>query len=203
MMAGASSSSAFTEYGDIKNVKTEGASVNTAKQDGLDKRGYEGVKVSHTMAEMDEERMKVYKDDILVVAKEYKIHPALIAAIISRESRAGNTLKDGWGDNGKAWGLMQVDITQDGGGHKPEGDWNSQTHLKQATGILVYFIKRIQDKFPQWSKEMQLKGGIAAYNQGDKRVESYEAVDANTTAQDYSNDVVARAHCYIKKGFFK
>ena len=60
------------------------------------------------MAEMDEKRMKVYKEKIQSVASLFEIDPVILAAIISRESRAGNTLKDGWGDHGKAWGLMQV-----------------------------------------------------------------------------------------------
>lgn len=59
--------------------------------------------------------MEEYRDKINKVGEEFNIAPALIAAIISRESRAGNALKDGgWGDyNPKrraynAWGLMQV-----------------------------------------------------------------------------------------------
>lgn len=39
-------------------------------------------------------------------------------------------------------------------------------------------------------------GGIAAYNIGDRKVHSYENVDANTMGRDYSNDVVARAKWY-------
>lgn len=39
-------------------------------------------------------------------------------------------------------------------------------------------------------------GGIAAYNKGDDRVESYEEVDTH-----YSNDVVARAQWFYKHGY--
>uniref|UniRef100_A0A0E9XA42 Lysozyme g n=1 Tax=Anguilla anguilla TaxID=7936 RepID=A0A0E9XA42_ANGAN len=56
-------------------------------------------------------------------------------------------------------------------------------------------------KFPSWSKEQQLKGGIAAYNCGDQRVCSYVEIDSNTTGHDYSNDVVARAQFYKRNGF--
>lgn len=69
------------------------------------------------MAEMDKERMKSYKSMICKVANDFRIDPALIAAIISRESRAGNALKDGWGDWNPKWskynalGLMQVKNT--------------------------------------------------------------------------------------------
>uniref|UniRef100_UPI0037E93E16 lysozyme g-like isoform X2 n=1 Tax=Semicossyphus pulcher TaxID=241346 RepID=UPI0037E93E16 len=196
-----------TVYGDIKDVKTTGASAKTARQDNLRERD---VAASHRMAKDDLERMTNYKDIIKNVAIEHKIDPALIAAIISRESRAGNTIKDtnGWGDfdpkrgEYNAFGLMQVDVNPNGGNHEPDGKWDSKTHLSQATGILVYFIKKIQEKFKGWSKEEQLKGGIAAYNIGDGKVESRD-VDKNTTGGDYSNDVVARAQWYKETEEFK
>ncbi|XP_078136157.1 lysozyme g-like [Sander vitreus] len=186
-------------YGNIMGVKTTGASWQTAQQDKL---GYSGVRASHTMAETDAGTMQKYKSKIITVGGKYGIDPALIAAIISRESRAGNALDNGWGDNGKAWGLMQVDVTPNGGGHTARGTWNSEEHLCQATEILVYFIGRIRNKFPGWSTEQQLKGGIAAYNMGDGSVHSYDDVDGSTTGGDYSNDVVARAQWYKNNGGF-
>ncbi|XP_043971342.1 lysozyme g-like isoform X3 [Gambusia affinis] len=141
----------FTAYGDINRVETSGASKETSQQDRL---GYSGVRASETMAQMDSERMNNYKFKINRVGNQSGIDPALIAAIISRESRAGNALTDGQGDHGNAWGLMQVDIRY----HRKEGDWDSEEHLRQATGILVHFIERIQKKFPNWSREQQLKG---------------------------------------------
>ncbi|KAM3622569.1 uncharacterized protein V6R79_000415 [Siganus canaliculatus] len=184
-----------SDFGDIGKVETTGASWETSQQDGL---GYDGVRASRTMAETDAGRMERYRSMIKTVGLRKRIDPALIAAIISRESRAGNTLDGGWGDYGKAWGLMQVDVTPDGGNHKKRGDWDSEEHLSQATEILVYFIKRIQNKFPRWTREQALKGGIAAYNIGDRNIKSYEQVDENTTGGDYSNDVVARAQWYKK-----
>ncbi|GAA6230371.1 goose-type lysozyme [Lates japonicus] len=185
-------------YGDIMRVQTSGASWQTAQQDRL---GYSGERASHTMAKTDRDRMNKYKSAIIRVGNAHEIDPALIAGIISRESRAGNALVGGWGDNGKAWGLMQVDVTPDGGRHTPKGDWNSEEHLHQGTEILVYFINRIRQKFPGWSREQQLKGGIAAYNMGDGNVHSYDNVDENTTGKDYSNDVVARAQWYKSNDF--
>ncbi|KAF7213229.1 lysozyme g-like isoform X2 [Nothobranchius furzeri] len=186
-------------YGDIEKIPTTGASKQTAKQDGLTP----GVGASETMARTDEERMKQYKAMIKRVGTEYRIDPALIAAIISRESRAGNVLQNGWGDHGNAWGLMQVDVNPRGGAHTRRGDWNSEEHLCQATEILIVFIERIQRKFPKWSKNEQLKGGIAAYNAGDGNIYSNkpEDVDKRTTGGDYSNDVVARAKWYKRNGF--
>ncbi|XP_072239577.1 lysozyme g-like isoform X2 [Leuresthes tenuis] len=204
-MGSSSSSSSSTnhkndsDYGDIMEVETTGASRKTAQQDNL---GYAGIRASHKMAEMDEERMKVYKKKIHNVASLLEIDPVILAAIISRESRAGNRLKDGWGDYGKAWGLMQVDIHPDGGRHEPKGKWDSEEHLIQATEILLLFIDKISKKFPRWTREQQLKGGLAAYNMGDGNVHSYGKVDENTTGGDYSNDVVARAQWYKRKCFF-
>ncbi|AWP05855.1 G-type lysozyme isoform 2 [Scophthalmus maximus] len=191
-------------YANIKDVQTTGASWKTGQQDKL---GYSGVEASHTMAETDSGRMSRYKSKIFNVGQKCGIDPALIAAIISRESRAGNVLHDGWGDWNphrnayNAWGLMQVDVNPSGGGHTAEGAWDSEVHLCQATGILVGFIGRIRNKFPDWSGEQHLKGGIAAYNMGDGNVHSYAEVDANTTGGDYSNDVVARAQWYKRNGF--
>jgi len=62
------------------------------------------------MAKTDAARMEKYRGTINRVGAKYGIAPALIAAIISRESRAGNCLDGGWGDHGNAWGLMQVVI---------------------------------------------------------------------------------------------
>lgn len=63
------------------------------------------------MAEVDLKRMDQYKSIIMKVAKAKKMDPAVIAGIISRETRAGSCdsgLVDGWGDNNNAFGLMQV-----------------------------------------------------------------------------------------------
>ncbi len=60
------------------------------------------------MAETDLVRIEKYKSIIVKVARAKQMEPAVIAAIISRESRAGAVLKDGWGDHGNGFGLMQV-----------------------------------------------------------------------------------------------
>lgn len=61
------------------------------------------------MAAIDLGRMKKYTDIIKKAGEAHDVDPALIAGIISRESRAGNQLEDGWGDHGNAFGLMQVE----------------------------------------------------------------------------------------------
>ncbi|XP_078679488.1 lysozyme g-like [Branchiostoma floridae x Branchiostoma belcheri] len=149
------------------------------------------------MAKTDKDNVDKHKDSILQVAQEKDIDPAIIAAIISRESRGGTQLENGWGDKGNGWGLMQVDKRH----HKPVGGAESIEHLRQATDILIDKIKGIQKKFPEWTREQQLKGGIAAYNFGVKNVWTYENMDRGTTGHDYANDVVARAQWYKENGY--
>lgn len=60
------------------------------------------------MAKTDAGRVEEYRSLIKTAARNHGVDAAVIAGIMSRESRAGNTLVDGWGDGGKAWGLMQV-----------------------------------------------------------------------------------------------
>ncbi|XP_061585207.1 lysozyme g-like [Cololabis saira] len=166
-------------------------------------RRYEGG-ASHQMAQYDSGSMEQYKPMIQRVGNSNGVDPALIAGIISRESSAGVTLQNGWGDHGKAWGLMQVDVHPQGGNHTRRGDWNSEEHLNQATGILVDSMKSIQQKFPTWDRELQLRGGLVAYNKGPDKVTSEikDDVDAPSTHGNYSKDVVARAQWY-KRNVYK
>ncbi|XP_062856263.1 lysozyme g-like [Trichomycterus rosablanca] len=179
-------------YGDITKVMTTGASEKTSK--GL---GVKGVEASHKLAESDLKRVDQYKSMIIKVAKEKQIDPAIVAGIISRESRAGLLLKDGWGDNHNGFGLMQVDKRH----HSPKGAWNGEENIRQGVDILISFIKEIQKKFPSWSKENQLKGGIAAYNFGVDDVRTLEGMDRGSSGDDYSSDVVARAQWFNSHGY--
>lgn len=60
------------------------------------------------MAKMDLDRMKKYRSIIKQAGQQCDVDPALIAGIISRESRAGNQLINGWDRAHTAFGLMQV-----------------------------------------------------------------------------------------------
>uniref|UniRef100_A0A663LW01 Lysozyme g n=2 Tax=Athene cunicularia TaxID=194338 RepID=A0A663LW01_ATHCN len=181
-------------YGSVNRINTPGASCKTAKSEGL---SYCGVKASEKIAERDLGAMNRYRTLIKKVGEKLCVEPAVIAGIISRESHAGKILKNGWGDNGNGFGLMQVDKKS----HTPVGQWNSETHLTQGTNILIMMIKTIQGKFPRWTRDQQLKGGISAYNAGASNVRSYDKMDIGTTHDDYSNDVVARAQYYKKHGY--
>ncbi|KAK2838996.1 hypothetical protein Q7C36_013810 [Tachysurus vachellii] len=181
-------------FGDVTKIDTTGASEQTARQDKLTVKG---VQASYKLAENDLKRMESYKYTILKVGSAMSMDPAVIAAIISRESRAGAALVNGWGDHGNGFGLMQVDKRY----HKLRGAWNSEEHIRQGTEILIDSIRQIQKKFPNWPKEHQFKGGISAYNAGVKNVRTYEAMDIGTTGNDYSNDVVARAQWFKRNGY--
>uniref|UniRef100_A0A3B1KFN3 Lysozyme g n=1 Tax=Astyanax mexicanus TaxID=7994 RepID=A0A3B1KFN3_ASTMX len=181
-------------YGDITKVPTTGASEKTARQDKLTVKG---VEASNKLAETDLKKMDQYKSIITKVGHAKQMDPAVIAAIISRESRAGAALVNGLGDKGNGFGLMQVDKRH----HTPRGAWNSEEHIVQGTGILIKAITDIQKKFPSWPKEHQFKGGIAAYNFGVDNVRTYERMDIGTTGDDYSSDVVARAQWFKRHGY--
>lgn len=71
-----------------------------------------GVTASEKIAERDLKNLQKYETKIKNVGKKLGVDPALIAAIISRESHGGIVLKDGWGDGGNGFGLMQVFISK-------------------------------------------------------------------------------------------
>lgn len=62
------------------------------------------------MATRDGQYIGRYKEMIKSVGGEFGIEPALIAAIMSRETRGGTAISNtgGWGDNHNGYGLMQV-----------------------------------------------------------------------------------------------
>ncbi|XP_061436645.1 lysozyme g-like isoform X1 [Lethenteron reissneri] len=201
-------------YGDLMNIDTTGASIKTAKQDKLSEREFDtreellsleamhdttrGVAASKKLVNADLNRLKNYKTIIVATANAKCMDPAVIAAIISRESRAGALLVKGFGDNGNGFGLMQVDKRF----HNTVGTWDSEDHLKQGTGILIDMISAIKKKFPNWTQDQQMKGGISAYNAGTRNVGSYANMDIGTTGDDYANDVVARAQYLRDSGHF-
>nr|XP_056717912.1 lysozyme g-like [Euleptes europaea] len=181
-------------YGNIMNVETTGASLGTARAESLN---YGGAQASETIAARDLKNMEKYKGTIQSVSESTGIDGAVIAGIMSRESHAGTILDNGWGDHGNGFGLMQVDKRY----HKIDGAWDSKAHITQGANILCGMIDGVAKKFPQWTKEQQLKGGISAYNAGLRNVQTYDGMDIGTTGNDYANDVAARAQFYKKHGY--
>ncbi|CAI9572310.1 unnamed protein product [Staurois parvus] len=181
-------------YGDINKVPTTGATCATAKQDKLKSCG---VEASKSLAQNDLGRINKYKSIILSVARQKQMDPSVIAGIMSRESRGGSILKNGWSAHNGGFGLMQIDEQY----HKPIGAWDSETHIAQAVDILISTYNQIENKFRGQSKENILKGAIAGYNTGAGNVRDINDVDRRTTGKDYANDVVGRAQFFKSKGY--
>ena len=75
-------------------------------------------------------------------------------------------------------------------------DPTGEVHIDQAASILADFFRGVQRKHPDWPRERQLQGAVAAYNFGLRNVGTMERLDIGTTGNDYSNDVWARARYY-------
>ncbi|XP_004686216.1 PREDICTED: lysozyme g-like protein 2 [Condylura cristata] len=173
-------------YGDILTMETPGASCDITRLINC------GIRGSEMFAEMDLRAIKPYQTLIKEVGLRYCVDPALIAAIISRESHGGTVLKDGWDHRGHKFGLMQLDKQI----YKPVGAWDSKEHLLQAVGILTDRIKMIQKKFPTWTVAQHLKGGLSAYKSGADAIVTPMDID-----NDLVNDLLARAKFYKRHSF--
>lgn len=163
----------------LPNVPTMGSSAETASQDGLPP----GIAASEAMAQQDLARIKRLASRLLTAAGRFGIPAALLAAIASRESRAGQALDEhGWGDQGNGFGILQVDK----GSHTILGSENpmSQAHIEQATGILAANIDAVQAAHPDWDDVYILKGAVAAYNFGASNVKTINSIDLGTTGND-------------------
>ena len=190
-----STGEAATSAGDntiLEQFQPGGASPKTAKQDKLPG----GVPSSEKMAQFDRKRVIAHKPKFIAAARAFGLPPALLAAIASRESRGGAVLdKNGFGDAGHGFGIMQVDdrnpfpVKHDGG---PAG----QAHINQATGILANKLKAVRQSFGDLSEVQQLEMAVSRYNGGKGRRPPNS--DEGTTGGDYMNDVWARAQFYAR-----
>ncbi|XP_049641071.1 lysozyme g-like protein 2 [Suncus etruscus] len=173
-------------YGDILNMETAGAPCDIARPINC------GIHGSEMFAEMDLRAIKPYQNLIKEVGLRHCVDPALVAAIISRESHGGTILHDGWDHTGAKFGLMQLDKQV----YKPYGAWDSKEHLLQGVGILANNIQTIQKKFPTWNATQHLKGGLSAFKAGSDAISS--PMDIN---HDLTDDLLARAKFYKRHGF--
>ena len=149
----------------LSEFQPKGASDRTARQAKLPEKGIRGVGASIAMAKSDRERMMEHKGKFIEAGRQFDLPPALLAAIASRENRGGAALKNGIGDNGHGFGLMQVDdrnpfpVVRDGG---PFG----QPHINQATGILKGKLDKVKSRFPELAEAAQLQMAVSRYNGG-------------------------------------
>ncbi|XP_049424243.1 selection and upkeep of intraepithelial T-cells protein 1-like [Epinephelus fuscoguttatus] len=189
------------EYGDISRVDTTGASEHLARANESLCRGVSGVEASQRLADRDLQEMLKYKETISSVGNKLGVHPALIAAIISRQSQAGTSLRpDGYGKGDhNCFGLMQINKHY----HAVKGHPFSVDHVDQGVTYFIQLIKTMERTKPDWTKEQQLKGALACYISGEERVTplSYDQVDSVTPYGDFANDVVARAQWFSHNGF--
>ncbi|HYY94134.1 MAG TPA: hypothetical protein VE713_06410 [Pyrinomonadaceae bacterium] len=180
----------------LSQFTSKGASDGTARQDKLPQQGIHGVAASEAMAKTDRNRVIQHKEKFIAAGRQFDLPPALLAAIASRETRGGALLdKNGLGDHGHGFGLMQVDVTKnpfverDGG---PAG----QPHINQATKILHDKLVAVRNKFTQLSPVEQLQTAVSRYN-GGHALPAPDS-DQGTTGGDYMNDVWARARFYAR-----
>ncbi|XP_003471621.1 lysozyme g-like protein 2 [Cavia porcellus] len=172
-------------YGDIMTMETAGVRCDISNLLTC------GIRGSEMFADMDLRSIRPYQTLIKEVGQKYCVDPALIAAVISRESHGGTALQRGWDSRGLKFGLMQVDKR-----FQPTGAWDSKEHLSQAVDILAENIKAMRRKFPTWSVDQHLKGGLSAFKSGAEAIATLEDIDS-----DYADDVVARARFYRSHGF--
>uniref|UniRef100_A0A3P9PKF0 Lysozyme g n=1 Tax=Poecilia reticulata TaxID=8081 RepID=A0A3P9PKF0_POERE len=177
-----------SEYRNLSQMTTTGASKITKERN---------IDMSKTLAEQDLELMSKYKTDIKSVGKALRLHPALIAAIISKQSRAGGTLDcKGYGKlDSVCFGLMQVCIHKDH--HELKGTAFSREHIEQGSTCLIHLIKDMKNRKPDWSEEMQLKGEELTR----VPLAQPDHLDSETRTKDFSNDVIARAQFFQQKGY--
>ncbi|XP_034020354.1 butyrophilin subfamily 1 member A1-like isoform X2 [Thalassophryne amazonica] len=193
-------SDSYTEHGDINQMRTSGASEDTAKAHSM---SGQGVAVSNRLAQKHCQNMEKYKSDIIDVGKQLNVHPALVAAIISRQSEAGGKLRaDGYGQQDpNCFGLMQINKLY----HPVKGGPFGRDHIDQGVTFLIQFMKKMKVKRPQWNAEEQLKGALACYVAGDETVlslpEDNKDADHMTPYGDFSNDVLARAQWFSRNGY--
>uniref|UniRef100_A0A8B9M9F0 Lysozyme g n=1 Tax=Accipiter nisus TaxID=211598 RepID=A0A8B9M9F0_9AVES len=98
-------------------------------------------------------RARKYEIPIKRVARNLCLDPALIAAIMSQESRVGLLLDNGWDQERHKYGLMQL-----GGQQQPFGGWDSEEHINQCSTILVLAINEVRARHPTWTWDRQLRG---------------------------------------------
>ncbi|XP_059164334.1 glycine, glutamate and proline-rich protein-like [Physella acuta] len=169
-------------YGDIMRLRPTGKRIG-------------GVTASHLTVSQHLPALQRLRRCYDAVASSNNLQTSLIAALASRESSGGITITrtNGYGDRGRAYGIIQCDLRTSG---LPctRYRWDSCEHMQMMVRqLLVPYIQSVRRKFPSWPLERALQGGVAAFNFGVSNVQSWNGLDDGSTGNDYSNDVIARA----------
>uniref|UniRef100_A0A8C4XSW5 Lysozyme g n=1 Tax=Falco tinnunculus TaxID=100819 RepID=A0A8C4XSW5_FALTI len=155
-----------------------------------------GLATIRRSAEADVIRLRRYEVPIKRVARNLCLDPALIAALISQESRVGLLLNNGWDQERQKYGLMQLDGQQ----YHPFGLWDSEEHINQCSTILVLAINEVRARHPTWTWDQQLRGGICTYRAKMGNIQVYEEDPCNRDNY-YVNSVIRRAQYFKRHGF--
>ncbi|XP_012642477.2 lysozyme g-like protein 1 [Microcebus murinus] len=184
-----SESSDWGCYGNIRTLVTPGASCGIGRLHGLN---YCGVRASEKLAEIDMPYLLKYQPVMRTAGQKYCVDPAVIAGVLSRELQGGNVLVNvgNMGNMGN-----RIKVIQDAGLSVPTS-WISESQVSQKTEILTTRIKEIQRRFPTWTPDQHLRGGLCAYGGGAGYVRSSEDLSC-----DFCNDVLARAKYLKRHGF--
>lgn len=183
-----------------------------------------GVKGSEDAAKLHSSALKKnsLKETLETLAVDYKIAPALMAGMGSRESCLGAALQKstsiywGWGDfsqrfNEKeptyhGFGILQLDrltapfqeVREELNRSLGKTQLNPYQKRWLEWGLKVFMDKfeKAVSKFPNISPAEQLATAVSHYN-GGKGLE-YPKNDEFTTGKDYANDTLIRARWYAQ-----
>jgi hypothetical protein len=156
-------------------------------------------------AQEDLERVDALRAEIVESARMFHLDSAIVAAIVSRETRGHP--KFFVGDGGHGCGPMQVDDRT-----RPElcarykaGDVPNAAMISAGCEILREKIEALRRNAHLQDQQDLLKAAVAAYNCGQGNVaralEAGASVDRFTTGENYSWDVVQRATLFREHGY--
>ncbi|KAM9264737.1 lysozyme g-like [Cariama cristata] len=183
-------SMSYSCYGDISALQAPAISCRAVRAPDC------GLATVRRIAEADVVRLRKYEIPIKRVARNLCLDPALIAAIISQESRVGLLLDNGWDQERQKYGLMQLGRQQ----HVPFGVWDSEEHINQCSTILVLAINEVRARHPTWTWDQQLRAGICTYSAKMGNLQVYEEDPCNRDDY-YVNSVIRRAQYFKRHGF--
>lgn len=155
-------------------------------------------------------RLAQWQDVVEPCARYFKLDPALVMAMMERESAGGETLKPrgpaGRGDNGNGRGLMQLDIRshafatcEDDTGRPLAGDpWMNVSYACRLLARLLLTFRG------------DVAAAVGAYNAGAGNVrkalaglpatatleERVKAIDRYTAHHDYVRDVLTKREAF-------
>uniref|UniRef100_A0A8V0YTH5 Lysozyme g n=1 Tax=Gallus gallus TaxID=9031 RepID=A0A8V0YTH5_CHICK len=183
-------SMSYSCYGDISALQAPTISCTAVRAQDC------GLAALRRTVEADVIRLRRYEVPIKRVARRLCLDPALIAAIISQESRAGLLLDNGWDQGRQRYGLMQIDRRY----YQPFGMWDSEEHINQCSSMLVAGINEVRARHPAWSWDQQLRGGICTYHARAGNLQIYDE-DPCSRDNNYVNSVIRRAQYLKRNGF--